>query len=61
MWRCPKCKAGIRIFEVHTTIVTYSDGTEVDGNMEWEDENEAECISCDWKGTAGEACDDEAQ
>jgi len=35
MWCCPKCKAGIRIFDVHTTVVTYVDGTEVDGDMEW--------------------------
>ncbi len=60
MWCCPKCKSGIRIFDVHTTIVTYADGTEVDGDMEWEDENAAECIFCDWEGTVGEAYDDEA-
>ena len=46
MWRCPKCKASIRIFDVRTTIVTYPDGTEVAGDVEWVDGNQAECVSC---------------
>lgn len=60
MWRCPKCKASIRIFDVRTTIVTYPDGTEVAGDVEWVDGNQAECVSCTWKGTAGEAYDETA-
>ncbi len=60
MWRCPMFKSSIRIFNVRTSVVTYPDGTDVDGDMEWEDANEAECVSCDWKGTAGDAFDEEA-
>jgi hypothetical protein len=26
---------------------------------EWDDDNRAECVSCNWKGTAGEAEDDD--
>lgn len=55
MWRCPRCNDSIRIFNARTTIITYFDGTEVDGDMEWDDDNEAECVSCDWTGAAGEA------
>jgi hypothetical protein len=60
MWRCPKCKASIRIFDVRTTVVTHFDGTEIDGDLEWDDENTAECILCDWQGTAGGAFSEEA-
>ena len=60
MWRCPVCKASIRIFEVQTSVVTYPDGAEVDGDLEWEDTNKAQCTSCDWEGTAGQAFDEEA-
>lgn len=59
MWRCPKCKAGIRIFDVRTTVVAHPNGTEVDGDLEWDDENEVACVSCTWEGTAGEAYHDE--
>ncbi len=55
MWRCPRCKSTIRIFEACTTILVYDNGTEVDDCFEWDDENEAECTQCSWKGTAGEA------
>lgn len=58
MWRCPLCKASIRILAVRTTVIAYLDGTEIDGDMEWDDANEAECTSCDWKGTAGEASEE---
>jgi len=54
MWRCPKCKADIRIFDVKTTVLTCADGAEA-GDLEWEDENPAECSVCNWQGTAGEA------
>jgi hypothetical protein len=59
MWRCPKCKAGIRIFDVRTTAITYADGAEA-GDLEWGDENHAECKVCNWQGTAGEAYDAKA-
>ncbi len=59
MWRCPKCNASIRIFDVRTTVTTHFDGVETE-DFEWEAENEAMCVACDWEGTAGEACDDEA-
>ena len=59
MWRCPKCKASIRISDVRTTVITYPDGAEA-GDLEWEEENQAECAACDWQGTAGEAHDAEA-
>jgi len=55
MWRCPKCKSTIRIFEACTTILVYDDGTEAEDGFEWDDENEAECTDCSWKGTAGDA------
>ena len=54
MWRCPKCQASIRIFDVRTTVTTYADGAEA-GDLEWGDENQAECLACDWQGAAGEA------
>ncbi len=60
MWRCPKCKAGVRIFDVRTVVVTHHNGPEVAGDLEWEDENRAECVCCDWEGTAGEAFNEEA-
>jgi len=44
MRRCPKCKAGIRIFDVRTTVITYPDGAEA-GDLEWGDENQAECLA----------------
>jgi len=59
MWRCPKCKAGIRVFDVRTTVVTYPDGAEA-GDLEWGQENQAECLVCNWRGTAGEAYVDQA-
>ena len=59
MWRCPKCNASIRIFDVRTTAITYFNGADTE-DLEWDDDNRAECVSCDWEGTAGEACDDEA-
>ena len=55
MLRCPKCKDRVRIFGVRTTVVVYPDGTEIDGDIEWDDENEAQCVSCDWGGMVGEA------
>lgn len=54
MWRCPKCKGNVRIFGVRTTVIVYPNGTEIDGDMEWDEENQAECVSCTWQGTAGE-------
>ena len=60
MWRCPKCKANIRIFDARTTIAVHPDGTEVVGDIEWDDGNLAECVSCSWKGTAGKAYDAKA-
>ena len=57
MWRCPKCKSEIRIFDARTTIVVYADGTEQDDGFEWDDVSNAECVSCVWKGTAGDAFD----
>jgi hypothetical protein len=54
MWRCPRCKGTVRIFDVRTTVIVYRNGTEIDGDMEWDDENQAECVSCGWQGTAGE-------
>jgi hypothetical protein len=30
-------------------------GTRIACGFEWEDENKAECVSCTWKGTAGDA------
>jgi hypothetical protein len=54
MWRCPKCKGNVRIFGVRTSVIVYANGTEIDGDMEWDEGNEAECVSCDWEGTAGE-------
>lgn len=58
MWRCPKCKSEIRIFAARTTILVYDDGCEQDDGFEWDDDNLAECVSCTWTGTAGEAEDD---
>jgi len=58
MWRCPRCKANIRIFDVRTIIVAYPNGAEVDGDLQWNDENDAECLSCKWQGSAGEAWDE---
>ncbi len=55
MWRCPRCKSSIRIFNASTTILVYPDGTEVDDGFEWDNENEAQCTHCSWKGTAGDA------
>lgn len=57
MWRCPKCHLAIRIFNVTTTVISYPNGADVDGDLEWGDENQAECVSCGWAGTAGEAWD----
>ena len=54
MWCCPKCKGPVRISEVRTTVIAYPDGTEIDGGIEWDEGNEAECVSCNWTGTAGE-------
>lgn len=55
MWRCPKCKAGIRIFDARTTVIIHTtDGAEP-GDLEWGDGNQAECLACDWMGIAGEA------
>jgi hypothetical protein len=59
MWRCPKCKASIRIYNVRTVVVTYADGAEA-GDLEWGDQNQADCLACDWQGTAGEAYDAQA-
>ena len=59
MWRCPSCKSEIRIFEAKTTILVCEDGCEQDDGFEWSDDNKAECVECDWEGTAGEAEDDE--
>jgi hypothetical protein len=36
----------------------YEDGCEQDDGFEWEDNNEAECTSCDWSGTVGDTEDD---
>lgn len=54
MWRSPKCKAAIRILDARTVVITYPGGAEA-RDLEWEDENQAECVACDWQGTAGEA------
>lgn len=42
MWRSPKCKAAIRILDARTVVITYPDGAEA-RDLEWEDENQAEC------------------
>jgi hypothetical protein len=57
MMRCPRCKGNVRVFGARTTVIVYSNGTDVDGDIEWDEGNEAECVSCDWSGTAGEAED----
>ena len=62
MWRCPKCRAAIRIFDARVTVICYSDGVEEeegDCSYEWDDKNRAECVSCEWKGTVGETWDEE--
>jgi len=58
MWRCPRCKGYVRIFEVRTTVIVYADGTEIDGDLEWDGENRAECVSCGWVGVAEETEED---
>jgi hypothetical protein len=55
MWRCPRCGSSIRIFDARTTIVVHEDGTQQDAGFEWDDQAEAECVDCTWKGTAGAA------
>lgn len=55
MWRCPKCGSTIRIFNALATVLVYQDGTEVDSGFEWNNENEAECSQCSWRGTVGDA------
>lgn len=42
---------------MRTTVITYADGADA-GDLEWGDENQAECLACDWQGTAGEAYED---
>jgi hypothetical protein len=59
MWRCPRCGSPIRIYDVKTTVIVYSDGTEIDGDITWEDSDEVECISCDWKGTVAATKDED--
>lgn len=59
MWQCPKCNGDIRIFHATTIGIVHTDGAEP-GDLEWGDANQAECLTCDWKGTAGEAYHDEA-
>ncbi len=54
MWRCPKCKADIRILDVSTDVIVHRDGAEA-CDLQWGDENQAECQACDWQGTAGQA------
>lgn len=56
MWRCPRCGANIRILEARASVIVYSDGVEQDSGFEWDDDSEAECTTCPWKGTEGEAC-----
>jgi hypothetical protein len=58
MWRCPKCKSEIRIFDARTTILVYEEGCEQDEGFEWEGDNRAECVSCTWAGTADDAYDE---
>jgi uncharacterized protein (DUF983 family) len=41
MWRCPRCKSEIRIFEASTTVLVYEDGCEQDDGFEWDDDNKA--------------------
>jgi hypothetical protein len=55
MWRCPKCGAKIRIFEVRAAIVVHDDGVEQDSDFEWDDDSSAECTACAWEGIAGES------
>jgi hypothetical protein len=59
MWRCPKCKARIRILQACASVVVYADGIEQESGFEWDDHSEAECTRCEWHGTAGEAYADE--
>lgn len=54
MWRCPKCRGRVRIFGVRTTVIVGPDGTDIDGDVEWDEDNQAECVACEWQGTAGE-------
>ena len=55
MWRCPKCKANIRIFGARVCVEVSPHGSDVVGDVEWEDHDKAECTSCDWTGTAAGA------
>ena len=60
MWRCPQCKQSIRIFDAAAIVVVHANGTEIEGDIEWEGENKAECVSCDWEGTADQAYEEAA-
>jgi hypothetical protein len=58
MWRCPECKSEIRVFHARATVIVSEDGTGREEGFQWDDDNRAECISCPWEGTAGEAFDE---
>lgn len=60
MWRCPKCKGSIRIIGAFAAVIVFDDGVEQDSGFEWDDNAEAECTACTWKGIARDACIEEA-
>jgi hypothetical protein len=61
MWRCPVCRGNIRIFEAVASVILYEDGCEQDSGFEWDDDNEAECTSCNWRGTVASAVEEEIE
>jgi len=51
---CPICGASVRILEAFASVIIYEDGVEQDSGFEWENDADAECTACDWKGAASE-------
>jgi hypothetical protein len=55
-WTCPNCQGNNGTLNVHGVVISVAvcdDGAEVDGDLEWSDDNKASC-SCGWRGTAGD-------
>jgi hypothetical protein len=55
MWRCPRCRSRIRIYNANATVLVYEDGVEQESGFEWDSSAQAQCAACNWNGTAGEA------
>lgn len=59
---CPECKKGDNLRLAFNGLCSLTiDGTEDDGDHEWDNDSFAMCRNCDWQGTVRELGEEEVR